>query len=353
MRAPRRSSTGPTAFPVTHSVLAVSGLVHGLLSDYDVGPISDCRLLQHNQNDTYVVQTRENRYVLRIYQARSSYTPRRLADVQYELRLLLHLEERGVPVSAPVARRDGTYLRLLRAPEGTRAAALFTDAPGEPVPPHTWDETFAEQFGLAMGTLHAAAADFQCGYRRLGLDAAYLIDRPLRLARHLLAHRPADWVFLRTLARSLKRRIRVLAGQRLSRGVCHGDLLGKTNMHRMRDGTLTFFDFETCGPGWRAYDIAVFRWALAQLTATAEAERLLGAFLDGYRQRCPLSPADVAAIPLFVAVRQLWFLGLRTGNWENWGQGEVSDAAFNELFAFWRMWPGATEQERRRTRRQP
>ena len=353
MRAPRRSPTRLTGFPVTHSVLAARGLERGLLSDYDLGPTINCKLLQHNQNDTYIVQTPRNQYVLRIYQARSSYTPRRLADVQYELRLLLHLERRGVPVSAPVARRDRAYLRLLRTPEGRRAAVLFSHAEGEPVPPQTWDKDFAEQFGLAMGTLHAAAADFQCEYRRRGLDTAYLIDRPLRLARPLLAHRPADWAFLRVLARSLKSRIRLLGGQGLSRGVCHGDLLGKTNMHRMSDGTLTFFDFETCGPGWRAYDVAVFRWALAQLTPSAEAERLLGVFLAGYRQRCQLSPADVAAIPLFVAVRQLWFLGLRTGNWENWGQGEVNDTAFNEPFAFWRVWPGATEQQRRRTRRQP
>ena len=41
---------------------------------------------------------------------------------------------------------------------------------------------------------------------------------------------------------------------------------------------------------------------------------------------------------MFVAVRHFWLMGLRTGNWENWGEGEVNDPALDWLLSFWRTW---------------
>jgi Ser/Thr protein kinase RdoA (MazF antagonist) len=42
-------------------------------------------------------------------------------------------------------------------------------------------------------------------------------------------------------------------------GSCHGDLHG-WNAHIDQNMALTVYDFDCCGVGWRAYDIAVFRW---------------------------------------------------------------------------------------------
>jgi hypothetical protein len=41
---------------------------------------------------------------------------------------------------------------------------------------------------------------------------------------------------------------------------------------------------------------------------------------------------------VFVVVRHFWLMGLRTGNWENWGEGEVNDPALAWLLNFWRAW---------------
>jgi Ser/Thr protein kinase RdoA (MazF antagonist) len=115
---------------------------------------------------------------------------------------------------------------------------------------------------------------------------------------------------------------------------------------------MTLFDFECCGPGWRAYDIAVFRWALAQLVSLEQAQHLLAAFLLGYQRHCPLTATDLTAVPLFVAVRHFWFMGLRTGNAEHWGQREVNDRALDHLIAFWRGWEAYLPEpdEKRRVR---
>ena len=142
----------------------------------------------------------------------------------------------------------------------------------------------------------------------------------------------------KNLAVRLRTRIGELATQGLQRGICHGDMLGKTNVHTTPDGGLVFYDFECCGPGWLAYDIGVLAHALTLLKPPGEAGRLLDAFVEGYRSCAVLKCTDLAAIPLFVAARHFWWLGLRTGNWENWGAGEVDDRAMDEWLDFWPAW---------------
>ena len=68
--------------------------------------------------------------------------------------------------------------------------------------------------------------------------------------------------------------------------------------------------------GWRAYDIAVFRWGRA---LNKQGEKLWEAFLEGYMQYRAIQPMDLAAVPLFVAMRQIWLLGMHTLNAADWG----------------------------------
>ena len=129
-------------------------------------------------------------------------------------------------------------------------------------------------------------------------------------------------------------------------GICHGDAQGG-NAHLAPDGTLTFFDFDVCGLGWRAYDIAVFCWgaAVGKVRLGWEAktvDRLRAAYLRGYEAVRPLRPPEYEAIDALVLLRQYWYLGLEVGHWDNWGVSEQGRAAFFEReVVFLRDW--ATE----------
>ena len=91
-------------------------------------------------------------------------------------------------------------------------------------------------------------------------------------------------------------------------GFCHGDLHG---FNAAFDGErVTMFDFDCCGAGWRAYDIAVYRWLLEN----RKMESNWKPFLDAYQARRPLAQMDVSAVPWFVAARYIWLLGLHTSN---------------------------------------
>ena len=74
----------------------------------------------------------------------------------------------------------------------------------------------------------------------------------------------------------------------------------------------THYDFDLCGYGWRAYDLAEFRLAReVRLGHDAEKlEQLWSAFIDGYHTVRKLKEKDWKSVPLFVGVRQLWLMGL-------------------------------------------
>jgi len=160
------------------------------------------------------------------------------------------------------------------------------------------------------------------------------LDRSLQSIHPLLVHRPNDWEYLVTLAEKLQLHVQDVPLDSLESGFCHGDLHGG-NAHIDQDKTLTFFDFDCCGLGWRAYDIAVFRWD-ARLRGK-EQERWK-AFLPGYREERELSTTDIQAVPYFVAIRQLWLMGLHTSNGQDWGFGWMNDRYFDQAITFFRAW---------------
>jgi Ser/Thr protein kinase RdoA (MazF antagonist) len=234
--------------------------------------------------------------------------------------VLTHLDRKGVPVAAPIARKDGGFLRALCAPEGTRHVALFNYARGREL---CHDEEQNYRYGRAVAEVHAATDDFTSHHRRFELDLHHLIDQPLAAIQPFLAHRPDDWTYLQRIADMLRERIVSLPAERLERGFCHGDFHGG-NAHIDDQATITFFDFDCGGPGWRAYDIAVFRWG-----PQGRNDDAWSAFLKGYTERRALNQLDLAAVPLFVAIRHIWLLGLPTGNSRDWGCGWINDAYFD------------------------
>lgn len=119
--------------------------------------------------------------------------------------------------------------------------------------------------------------------------------------------------------------------------MCHGDLHG-ANVY-FNEGTLTHFDFDCGGYGWRAYDISVFLWAKVRGREKEHFnnERWIG-FLDSYQKHKVLSENDLKAIPIFVAIREIWLMGLHTGNSHIWSCGWQNDDYFNTNLQFLRHW---------------
>jgi Ser/Thr protein kinase RdoA (MazF antagonist) len=308
-------------FPVTYSTLSAEALAAEVLPDYGLGSIADCKFYSGGFNDTYIVRTAQgDTYYLRVYRLRW----RSRADVGYELDALNHLYRKGVPVARPLPCGDGTFVRELLAPEGRRYVVLFVEAEGEE-PSYDRDaEGKAFDYGQAVARLHNAVEDLSSSYQRFHLNLDHLIDTPLRNIEPVLSRRVEDWTYVQRFAAMVRQRIVDLPADALEQGFCHGDLQGYH--HRIADnGMMTFIDFDCCGYGYRAYDLAVFRWC-----GRLEEQELVWwrPYLRGYREVRPLNDLDVKAVPLFVCARHIWHMGVHAENACDWGFGALGDAYF-------------------------
>lgn len=310
---------------IGYSTLSPSAVVAHILREYEVGELRGAEFLARGLNDTFRVRASDRSYAFRVYRAGW----RSQSEIEYEVDILLHLHRKGIAVSTPIAGKDGRLLYPIEQPEGLRYAVLFTYAEGEQS--GALSETRARLFGTATAELHAASDGFLSDHARFGLDLDHLIDEPLTVTLPFLAHRPDDQQYLKELAPRIRHRIEAVQAL-LEFGFCHGDLHG-FNAAFDREA-VTMFDFDCCGVGWRAYDVAVYRWLLEMRTLTSNWKP----FLDAYKERRPLAEIDLSAVPLFVAARYIWILGLHTGHASFLGRSFINDQYWDYWLKLIRDW---------------
>lgn len=159
-------------------------------------------------------------------------------------------------------------------------------------------------YGKAVGLLHNAAGGFTATNSSRLMDPDALIWAPLRRVEEHFAAHTAALEFLRNFAGQLTQEIATLDAEGLRKMFIHGDLTGG-NGNQDSNGNYTLFDFDCCGFGWQAYDLAVFLWSLMHNNRV----HLWSEFLEGYRSEAPLDQNDENSIGLFVAARSYWIMG--------------------------------------------
>ena len=224
-------------------------------------------------------------------------------------------------------------LTLLDCAEGVRWAALFTAAPGEEIDLNSFSQEHAGRFGEAAAAIHGATDSLTDEFQRAPLDLDLLLNKPLALIRPMIAHRSEDLAYLAALATQLRSNVETAAG--LDKGFCHGDLHFQNA--RYADQVFTVYDFDYCGWGYRAYDLSVFPWTLRDQPPERIAA-MARAFLAGYLRHRPANSIDIAAIPTFVAIRQILVAGLHIGLADRFGWGWLNDRYFDRLFKGLRDW---------------
>ncbi len=316
-------------FPATHSTLCTEALSKMVSENYRIGTLVDCKLLHQGLNDTYLLEADESsNYILRVYRTKW----RSLEDILYELEVLKHLDRKGARVSIPLLRNDNELMSPVNTIEGARYVVLFTFASGKE--PSFKDKNQAFQYGRAVAIIHSATDGFISRYSRFSLDLNHLIHAPMKALQPLLSGRVQDWDYIEKLYERLCSTFSTLNLPNLEKGFCHGDFNGG-NAHFSEEGTVTFYDFDCCGLGWRAYDIAVFRWCAMLHNKEKE---LWNPFLQGYREVKELKESDLDAVPLFIGARHIWIMGLHAANAYDLGYGWLNDSYYDHQMKFLRRW---------------
>lgn len=312
-------------FPVTHSIPSAEAFKAQLQHDYAIEPIDECRYWQIGLNDTYMVICPERRFVLRLYRAQR----RTDAEIEYELDAIAHLHQMGILVATAILRKDGTRLAAINAPEGRRQYVLFTFAEGTTYS-YGDDLQIAFDYGQAVARLHNGTDGFVSHHQRFALNLEFLLHKPLASIQPFLRHRPTDWAYLCRLAERIEKSVHNLIAEGLNQGFCHGDTNGYNAHFTSARRQLTFFDFDFCGVGWRAYDLASFRW----LALMNPQEDRWNHFLRGYTQIRSLPEVELQAVPFFIGARQIWIDSLQIENGADWGFNNLTDSYFDRKLKY-------------------
>lgn len=299
----------------TPTARAIAAIVE---SAYDRGPVVYAEFLRRSFNQVYGLRFASGE---RVIARLTSDRPRGVPNLDYEAALLDHLHAQGIHVSRCLRTANGVVSISVELPEGARALALFEYLEGSFTGPEP-EEAMA--FGEGLARLHVAAESFvgpQSFYRQ---DLSHLIDTPLKG----LLKAPTMTDELREAYAALAQRLRdkVIRIEGLTEVVCHGDAHGSNNFIT-RDGTgkpkVSFFDFDDAAPGFLAYELAVYPWALHPRSHEQDmpdtALKRWRSQLDGYAKVRMISDVDLQAIPLFMVVRQLWICGEYAGRVSVWG----------------------------------
>ncbi len=269
------------------------------LDGFDLGPPLVFKgIAEGIQNSNFLLETTAGRFILTIYERGV-----RAEELPYFLNLLAWLAEHGFPSALPVADRGGRLLSSLRG----KPAAIVGFLPGLSVRRPT--AAHCREAGAGLAWLHQAGAGY-AGRRTndLGQVAWAGLFAPLkaeaeRFKPGLAAVIEAD---LAALDRAWP--------HDLPAGTIHADLFPDNVF--FRDGRFAAaIDFYFACDDLLAYDLAIClnAWCFEpDGTFNVTAGR---AFVAGYAQRRPLSPAERAALPILAWGAAMRFFLTRLADW--------------------------------------
>ena len=293
------------------------------LAAYDLGAIREIRHHSGTAAKTWRVATERGEWLLRTRGARTAGD----GSVAFDHALRAHLVARGIPTAEPVRTRAGaTFVRI----DG-RAMEIYPLRPGRTIARAEPRQIRAAARMLAA--FHRAGADCHAEqppvaqYRTLGLDTeSRRMESPELLAplyERLGREAGSEFGAARATAGRWLARLREELSDRVYFGLpqtmTHGDYT-LANLLFAEDGDVCgVFDFDWSRPGPRVRDVAdgLFFVAgrrrtplvAADIWSLTEAVELrperCAAWLEGYGEANPLSPAERAAIPLALAARWL------------------------------------------------
>ncbi|MGF7146582.1 homoserine kinase type II [Sphingomonas zeicaulis] len=274
-----------------------------LLARYEgVGALVSAKgIAEGVENSNYLVDTSNARFILTLYEKRVD-----AGDLPFFMALLDHLADAGAPVPRAIADRNGVQIQTVAG----RPACLIEFLPGVSVSRPTAVQAAAA--GRALGTMHAALADFT-GHRAnsLGIEGWHALAA--RCGADLDAIRPG----LRRIVADELAWLDTHWPRDLPQSVVHADLF-PDNVLMLDDAVSGVIDFYFACTEIRAWDLAVTHAAWCfENDGTGYHPALGAALVGGYQAGFDLTDAERAAFPALARGACLRFLLTRAWDWLN------------------------------------
>lgn len=257
-------------------------------------------LLKEQPNATFRVGGREAEMLLRLHPQGG----RQYDELLAEMAWLEHLS-RSMLVQTPRPGKTGMVIRLPEVCSRWAYATALGWIEGEILPSAQRCADHYRQLGRLLGKLHTLAEEWPDAGRlaRSRLDSQAFV-RSLEGAALSEAEGKEIACLLGRVA-EVEKQLEQQPGQR---GLIHGDpSFGNVIFHGSR---LALIDFDDCGHGFFAYDLAVVlagAWGREDYAVCREQ------LLHGYAEARPLAEAAAASLPLFMAQRAVSLVLWATG----------------------------------------
>lgn len=226
----------PKPVRVLYSLVDPAEIARIVAEQYRLGNPDQCDLVSAGHNDTYEVRIGAESYAFRLQSA--NWWKVGEGDARFELELLTHLHQNGVPAAYPLPRKNGDLLGVIRAPEAERYYSLFTWAPGNTVDDADLTTEQAHRVGQCMAAIHLAADHFQSNHHRYRLDEQTLLDRSLKeLDADLHTAEPGDVRTIEHYVTDIRQRLDGFDPGPGGWGIVHGDVYGGTCISTSRTGS--------------------------------------------------------------------------------------------------------------------
>jgi Ser/Thr protein kinase RdoA (MazF antagonist) len=334
------------------SILAAAELGSFLQSVYRWKGEVICRLLRAGINHTYLLEIRESgsavdqnsvdhnalqtsepiqQFVFRLY----TLNWRSKEEILAEIDLIQQLKEGGIAVSYAIPAPDGEFIQQIMAPEGLRYGLLFSYAAGEKM--HRYPLKVHREAGRLMARFHQLTVGNEIA--RETYDLNRLLIKPFEHISRYLSAEAEEMVYLRNLSLRLQQLLKAVdpgfTGSRtttnsgsslLRKGVVHLDIWFE-NFAITADQQVILFDFDFCGNGWLALDLAFYTMQAhnSERYDAALYQPNLDAFLEGYQSILPIPAEELNLLPELGLALYIYYLGIQCQRFENWSNTFLSE----------------------------
>jgi Ser/Thr protein kinase RdoA (MazF antagonist) len=322
---------------IAQSTPTANSIAAFVQAHYGLGEVIESEFLRRSFNQVYRLEFASGR---RVVARLCADRPRGGPNALFEAAVLEHWAQLGCQVSRCVKTATNEVAVQVPLPEGPRTLMLFEYLDGEFTGPEAPD---IQAFAQGLAALHTCGESYQGPRSAYALDLNHLLLKPLER----LLRAPSMTGELRSKFEELGLRLNdeILAMGELSHVMCHGDAHGQNNFITTNgEGKrqAIFFDFDEAGPGYLAYELAVYPWNLYPRMPDEDVSNKVQTrwknFIAAYRDRRPVADADLAAIARFMAVRQFWLLGEYAGRVPVWGSQTMTAGQLHRQVQLLRQW---------------
>jgi Ser/Thr protein kinase RdoA (MazF antagonist) len=267
-------------------------LIARVLPVYGLAPDSPLTLLNRSENETWAAA----HLILRLHRQGYHTKP----EIASELAWLAALQDLpGLRAVRPVAGAQGLVTEIDR-----RFLVAFDRIAGQELQPGDDLDRWFAPLGEITARLHLHARQWTppAGFTRKRWDVETILGQTPHWGhwREAQGLDPEGKALLARATAALAQTLNAYGTGRETFGLIHADL---RLANLMVDGDrLTAIDFDDCGFGWWAYDLAA---ALSFIETDPRLPALIAAWVEGYTRIVPLRPEDRAMIPSLVFLRRV------------------------------------------------